>query len=363
MADTVYTDGVTLLTADTMNDLNRLHYTILGDPADDAAVISGLGITATIAELNHAAGVTSAIQTQLNAKIGKDLSGETGKTTPVDADLLALSDSAASFGLKKLTWANLKATAKTYFDGLYASLAGSSGQAFSASSPTSEFNVINVNRMRTRSDMFNVTTNTSTAYVLSPSIPLSGLVDGLAFSIQPHVNCGASPTINISGLGNINIVKETRDGTYVNLVADDLRQYHNYNLIYNATVAKYVLQKVALSSNQGIGYITGDGGEVTQLTNKSTTVTLNKPTGKITTSNAALGANTAAIFEFSNSILGANDTVVLSIKSGFATNATYRCWAEEVVDGACKIVIENRSTGSLSEAIVINYSIIKGSIS
>lgn len=43
----------------------------------------------------------------------------TGKTTPVDADELPIADSAASFGLKKLTWANLKATAKTYFDALY----------------------------------------------------------------------------------------------------------------------------------------------------------------------------------------------------------------------------------------------------
>jgi hypothetical protein len=41
------------------------------------------------------------------------------KTTPVDADETALVDSAASNGLKKLTWANVKATLKTYFDTLY----------------------------------------------------------------------------------------------------------------------------------------------------------------------------------------------------------------------------------------------------
>lgn len=43
----------------------------------------------------------------------------TGKTTPVDADELPLVDSAASNVLKKLTWANVKATLKTYFDTLY----------------------------------------------------------------------------------------------------------------------------------------------------------------------------------------------------------------------------------------------------
>jgi hypothetical protein len=44
----------------------------------------------------------------------------TSKTTPVDADELPLTDSAASYALKKLTFTNLKAFLKTYFDTLYA---------------------------------------------------------------------------------------------------------------------------------------------------------------------------------------------------------------------------------------------------
>ena len=41
------------------------------------------------------------------------------KTTPVDADEIPLADSAASWALKKLTWANLKATLKSYLDAFY----------------------------------------------------------------------------------------------------------------------------------------------------------------------------------------------------------------------------------------------------
>jgi hypothetical protein len=41
--------------------------------------------------------------------VGAQISAATGKTTPVDADALPLSDSAASNVLKKLTWGNLKA--------------------------------------------------------------------------------------------------------------------------------------------------------------------------------------------------------------------------------------------------------------
>jgi hypothetical protein len=41
--------------------------------------------------------------------IGNNIANATEKTTPVDADLIALSDSAASNILKKLSWANLRA--------------------------------------------------------------------------------------------------------------------------------------------------------------------------------------------------------------------------------------------------------------
>jgi len=51
--------------------------------------------------------------------IGTLINGATSKTTPVDADQVGLMDSAASNILKKLSWANIKSTLKTYFDTLY----------------------------------------------------------------------------------------------------------------------------------------------------------------------------------------------------------------------------------------------------
>jgi hypothetical protein len=44
----------------------------------------------------------------------------TAKTTPADADTVGLIDSEASNVLKKLSWSNIKATLKNYFDNLYA---------------------------------------------------------------------------------------------------------------------------------------------------------------------------------------------------------------------------------------------------
>ena len=62
------------------------------------------------------AAITVTDASPFGAKVG----GYTAKTTPVDADLVVLADSAASSEAKKLTWANVKATLKTYFDTLYA---------------------------------------------------------------------------------------------------------------------------------------------------------------------------------------------------------------------------------------------------
>lgn len=51
--------------------------------------------------------------------VGTLISASASKTTPVDADNVAISDSAASNILKRVTWANIKATLKAYFDTLY----------------------------------------------------------------------------------------------------------------------------------------------------------------------------------------------------------------------------------------------------
>lgn len=78
-----------------------------------------------------AAQVLAAIGAAAAGNVPVDTHAAASKATPVDADELPLADSAASFGLKKLPWANLKATLKTYFDTLY-----NSAQIITAPVPT-----------------------------------------------------------------------------------------------------------------------------------------------------------------------------------------------------------------------------------
>ncbi len=72
---------------------------------------------ATAKTLLNLSGTNTGDETTTTA--GALINGATSKTTPVDADYIGLMDSAASNILKKLSWANLKATLVTYFNTLY----------------------------------------------------------------------------------------------------------------------------------------------------------------------------------------------------------------------------------------------------
>lgn len=111
---------------------------------------------------------------------------------------------------------------------------------------------------------------------------------------------------------------------------------------------------LTLNSPTGLlGY--GIGGTVTQLINKATTVTLNKPTGQIITSNAALAGNSGIAFSFNNSLLGVGDDILITVNS-----LNYRVFANTINTGGCTILIENRTAGLLSEVLTLNYKVFKG---
>ena len=113
-----------------------------------------------------------------------------------------------------------------------------------------------------------------------------------------------------------------------------------------------------LLSDEQIGYTAAAQGTVTQATDKSTAVTLNKPAGRITMNNASLATATNATFTLNNSFISANDTVILTISGGQATPGSYNVFANALAAGTVSITLRNISGGSLSEAIVINFALI-----
>jgi hypothetical protein len=112
-------------------------------------------------------------------------------------------------------------------------------------------------------------------------------------------------------------------------------------------------------ATEEIGYAAAAQGTVTQLTDKSTGVTLNKSMGRITMNNAALAGNTAVTFTLTNSTISGNDAIIVNV-SGGGTAAAYTTYISSMTTGSAAITLRNLTAGSLSEAVIINYSIIHG---
>jgi hypothetical protein len=115
-------------------------------------------------------------------------------------------------------------------------------------------------------------------------------------------------------------------------------------------------------ASQEIGYSTGAQGTVTQATDKSTAVTLNKSAGRITMNNAALAGSTAVSFTLNNSLISTNDVITVCISSVTtgSTAGAYTSYVSNMSAGSASITLRNLSATSYSEAIIINFCIIHG---
>ena len=98
---------------------------------------------------------------------------------------------------------------------------------------------------------------------------------------------------------------------------------------------------------------------MTQATDKGTGVTLNKSAGRITMNNAALAGNTAVTFTMTNSLISANDVIILNV-SGGGTAAAYTTYVSSMTTGSAVLTLRNLTSGSLSEAVIVNFAIIHG---
>ena len=105
-----------------------------------------------------------------------------------------------------------------------------------------------------------------------------------------------------------------------------------------------------------LGYGTGSGGAVTQLTSRTTAVTLNKSTGAITMFTAA-GTATWQTFTVNNSLVANTDNIVINIAGGDSN--IYGIHVRDVNSGSFGIAFAALS-GTASDAPRINFAVIKG---
>lgn len=262
------------------------------------------------------------------------------KAAPIDADLAFLGNSAiAGNPLSYTTWSAVKAFLKTYFDTLYqpliaalttwAAITRATGFDTFATTPTS------ANLRALLADEV----GTGAAYFVGGALgtPASGVATNLT----------GLPNASVIGLGTAALQNTGTSGA--NLPFMNGTNTWSGNQTYSGFVKS--------TGTAGIGYATGAGGTVTQITNKGTAITLNAVCGQITLSNAALAAGAIQNILFNNSTMAATDTMVINHQS-VGTIGAYtvngRCGA-----GAGAIDLRNNTAGSLSEAIVLQFALIK----
>lgn len=112
---------------------------------------------------------------------------------------------------------------------------------------------------------------------------------------------------------------------------------------------------ITASSGGGIGYGTGSGGAVTQITSRTTGVTLNTPTGAITLVSAA-GSASYQTFTVTDSAVAATDTISINQKSG---TDIYIITIHAVAAGSFQVSYATTG-GTTTEQPVFQFNVIKG---
>lgn len=128
----------------------------------------------------------------------------------------------------------------------------------------------------------------------------------------------------------------------------------------NLTLSPNGTGEVVITKPFGYGG-SGTGGTVTQLTSRTTGVTLNKLSGKITLfASTSISGHSSDQFTLTNSYIDATDVVHVCFASGL-TAASYGVTVTAVSAGSCKITVSNFSNSATpTDTPVLNFVVIKG---
>jgi len=185
------------------------------------------------------------------------------------------------------------------------------------------------------------------------------ILDGTGMSLQNSLPLTVGNTVldafgrvkySATGLLKIGDNITTGGGIQVGTAASATTINGTTSVVGNTTVTG------TLQSSSKFGYQT-DGGNATQLTSITTTVTLNQLCGTITLFSGARASQTNVVFTFTNSTIAANDIIVFSHVSG-GTIGAYTINATAAA-GSASVTIRNVNTASLTEAPVFRFIVVK----
>jgi hypothetical protein len=314
-------NGFALYTADAANyNISRSGSTVSVKSAGDIRLnAGGVQLTASLAngvQVAGVLGVTTSLTTPLISGGGAGASTLTLQSTSAagSSDAIIFKTASQSERMRITTGGNV---------------------GIGTSSPTTRLDVDGASTFRAGGSQFNVVIGL-TGYQSGFQFNRAGYNNWFVGSDNNSVDLAigesiASPSMTFKSGGNVGI-GVTNPG---------------YKLAVNGAIA-------CISATSGLGYGTGSGGAVTQITSRTTGVTLDKPNGAITLVSAA-GSVTYQSFTVTNSTVAATDTVIVSQKSGTDLNMIF---VTAVAAGSFRISFATTG-GTTTEQPVFNFAVIK----
>jgi hypothetical protein len=164
------------------------------------------------------------------------------------------------------------------------------------------------------------------------------------------------PTTGTANQRAFRIQADNGNLTFIGVDDSNNQQNFPFQIAWGGN-ATFNTSALIVSPVSGIGYGTGSGGSVTQTTSKSTTVTLNKPSGVIVMNNAALAAGASVQFTLNNSVIFSTDVLLLTVTGNTFTG--YRVEPVNILTGQAGIRVTNVTGSTLSDALTINFAILR----
>ena len=187
---------------------------------------------------------------------------------------------------------------------------------------------------------------------VTPGYTFTGTTDPITYTklnllAQPTVAAIAAGDVTTSTIANnaVTLAKIVTAGANNTFLARSTSGVGNYEAVDTTTT--------------GLGFYTGAGGTVTQATSKATAFTLDKMCGQITTAADLLAHQTVVSATWSNSKIAATDVVIINHKSG-GTVGVYTFNVSCGAGTATLYIRNNQTSGTLSEALVLSFVVIKG---
>ena len=188
-AEFQYLNGVTSAIQTQLNGkAATVHTHVIGDVTGLQSALDNKQPLATVLT-NTTASFTTALETKLDgieagadvtdaANVGAINHAATAKTTPVDADTFPITDTQATNVIKKLSFTNLKAFLKTYFDTIYTTTSAVASQITTALSGY----LTSATAASTYQPLATVLTNTTAAFTTAQQTKLGNLKENAVVS-------------------------------------------------------------------------------------------------------------------------------------------------------------------------------------